>query len=170
MQAKLTVGHANDPLEHEADRVADAALGALRGGGPAAEADDLGGGPAPVRRQGPSGADPLGGLPVDGEVEAGIQSARGGGRPVSRDVADAVGQASGADLSGVRVHTDSHADGLSRSLQARAFTTGSDIFFQSGAYDPSSSSGRETLAHELAHVAQQGGGARRRMVNRRLDP
>jgi len=37
------------------------------------------------------------------------------------------------------------------------FTTGQDIFFKQREYSPGSSSGRELLAHELAHVVQQGG-------------
>jgi hypothetical protein len=64
----------------------------------------------------------------------------------------------GADFSGVRVHTGAEAATLSESLQARAFTTGNDVFFGKGA-DPSSSP--ELLAHELTHVVQQGDGAQR---------
>jgi hypothetical protein len=46
---------------------------------------------------------------------------------------------------------------LNRSLSARAFTTGQDIFFKQGEYSPGSSGGRELLAHELTHVVQQNG-------------
>ena len=67
-----------------------------------------------------------------------------------------VGGALGADFSGVKVHTDTKADALNRSLSAKAFTTGSDIFFSQGAYQPGSSSGKQLLAHELTHVVQQG--------------
>lgn len=66
-------------------------------------------------------------------------------------------RALGADFGGVRVHTDERADALNRSLRARAFTTGADIFFRRGAYDPASPGGREVLAHELTHVVQQQG-------------
>ena len=41
-----------------------------------------------------------------------------------------------ADFSGVRVHTDAGADWLNRSLSAKAFTTGSDIYFRHGEYNP----------------------------------
>ena len=64
----------------------------------------------------------------------------------------------GADLSGVRVHTDGNADRLNRSVQAEAFTSGSDVYFKSGKYSPESSDGRKLLAHELTHVVQQGTG------------
>jgi hypothetical protein len=65
----------------------------------------------------------------------------------------------GEDFSDVRVHDDADAHELSRSVSAEAFTTGSDVFFQSGRYDPGSSAGRKLLAHELTHVAQQRGAA-----------
>jgi hypothetical protein len=69
-----------------------------------------------------------------------------------------MGAALDHDLSGVKVHTDAKADTLSRDLNAEAFTTGQDIFFRQGAYEPGSDSGRELIAHELTHVVQQGAG------------
>ncbi|HEX7957282.1 MAG TPA: DUF4157 domain-containing protein, partial [Pyrinomonadaceae bacterium] len=65
--------------------------------------------------------------------------------------------AGGADFGRVRVHADSAADVAARSVGARAFTLGRDIFFARGEYDPHSAGGRRLLAHELAHVGQQGG-------------
>ncbi|MEI2612263.1 MAG: DUF4157 domain-containing protein [Candidatus Promineifilaceae bacterium] len=65
-----------------------------------------------------------------------------------------------ADLRGVRVHTDANADTLARSLDAKAFTTGADIFFGKGEYNPGSDSGKRLLAHEVTHVMQQGAAAR----------
>jgi hypothetical protein len=65
----------------------------------------------------------------------------------------------GADFSGVKVHTDSQSDQLNKSIQAKAFTTGQDVFFRQGAYEPSSQGGQELIAHELTHVVQQNGGA-----------
>jgi len=61
----------------------------------------------------------------------------------------------GADFSGVKVYTDAQADQLSRSIQAKAFTTGQDVFFRQGAYEPRSRGGQELIAHELTHVVQQ---------------
>ncbi|MCB8991637.1 MAG: DUF4157 domain-containing protein [Ardenticatenaceae bacterium] len=91
------------------------------------------------------------------DIEGRIQSARGHGRPLPTQTLSSMGQAFNADFSGVNVHTDGRADMLNRSLQANAFTTGKDIFFRSGQYDPNSSSGQELLAHELTHVVQQTG-------------
>jgi hypothetical protein len=61
----------------------------------------------------------------------------------------------GHDFSGVRVHTDDRAAASAASIGASAYTTGIDIAFSTGRYDPASSSGRRLLAHELAHVVQQ---------------
>jgi hypothetical protein len=92
------------------------------------------------------------------QVQAGIESARGSGRPLEAKLNKQVGGALGADFSQVRVHTDHQADELNQSLSAKAFTTGSDIFFRQGAYEPGTTSGKRLLAHELTHVVQQGGG------------
>jgi hypothetical protein len=89
------------------------------------------------------------------DVERAIESRRGGGQSLDRGVQSQMGNALNADFSGVRVHTDAGADGLNKSLSAKAFTTGSDIYFRQGEYNPGSSSGRELLAHELTHVVQQ---------------
>ena len=61
----------------------------------------------------------------------------------------------GDDFSDVRVHTDAEANELNHDLQADAFTTGKDIFFRDGKYNPASSDGQKLLAHELTHVVQQ---------------
>jgi hypothetical protein len=64
-----------------------------------------------------------------------------------------------ADLGGLRVHTDAPAAGAARLLGARAFTAGSSIYFGPGAWSPHSRTGRELLAHEIAHALQQAGRA-----------
>ena len=96
---------------------------------------------------------------IDDQVTSKINSARGSGATLDSGVAQHLGEKMGQDFSGVHVHTDAQADTLNRSLSAKAFTTGSDIFFQQGAYQPSSSEGQHLLAHELTHVVQQSGSA-----------
>ena len=91
------------------------------------------------------------------DVEQAIQRSRGGGQALDSEARTRMESAFGVDFSGVRVHTDGKADMLNRQLSARAFTTGRDIFFRQGAYNPGSSSGQELLAHELTHVVQQNG-------------
>ncbi|MCB0061849.1 MAG: DUF4157 domain-containing protein [Caldilineaceae bacterium] len=104
-----------------------------------------------LARQGEGEAD------VSADVEQQIESARGGGRPLDSTIRAQMEPAFGANFGGVRVHTNSGADGLNQSLSARAFTTGQDIFFKQGEYNPGTSGGRELLAHELTHVVQQNG-------------
>ncbi len=96
---------------------------------------------------------------LDDDLSSQINSARGSGSALDTTVADSMSQHMDYDFSGVNVHTDSSADRLSRSIGAKAFTTGSDIFFKSGEYSPGSSTGQNLLAHELTHVVQQGGQA-----------
>ena len=93
---------------------------------------------------------------VTPEVEGAIERARGGGQSLDSSVRRKMETAFGAGFEGVRVHTDARADDLNRAVNALAFTTGSDIFFRSGMYQPASSGGQELLAHELTHVVQQG--------------
>jgi len=83
----------------------------------------------------------------------------GGGAPLDDRVRDRFEPAFGTDFSGVRVHTDSQAAGAAGALDARAYTVGGDIVFNEGEYAPGSSGGQELIAHELAHVIQQGDGA-----------
>lgn len=71
-----------------------------------------------------------------------------------------------AGLDAIRVHRDGEADRLNRSLSARAFTVGRDIYFSRGAYRPGTSEGDHVLAHEIAHTQQDP--AVRRSI-RRLD-
>ncbi|MEU0885644.1 DUF4157 domain-containing protein [Lentzea sp. NPDC005914] len=88
-------------------------------------------------------------------VAAHIDARRGGGSALPDDVRLPMQQHLGTDLDGVRVHTDDIAAALTRSLAAKAFTSGHDIFFSPGSYAPQSSSGRQLIAHEAVHVAQQ---------------
>ena len=99
-----------------------------------------------------------GAFSLDDETAGRINSARGGGRPLDPNLAEGMGQTMGREFGGVRVHTSSEANELSQQLHARAFTTGQDIFFREGAYDPGSSDGQKLIAHELTHVVQQGSG------------
>lgn len=64
----------------------------------------------------------------------------------------------GQDFGDVRVHTDGAAQESARSVNAQAYTVGSDIVFQRDKYDPSTPDGQHMLAHELTHVVQQRSG------------
>ncbi|CAD5981070.1 eCIS core domain-containing protein [Planktothrix agardhii] len=90
-------------------------------------------------------------------VETAIQRSLGQGQPLPTPVREPMENAFGFDFAQVRIHHDTEGDRLSRSLDARAFTTGSDVFFRQGNYEPESPSGKRLLAHELTHVVQQSG-------------
>jgi Domain of unknown function (DUF4157) len=165
IQTKLVVGPADDPAERQADRVAEAVLRSLVGD------DGAGGGSAPeegarISRKTLGSTDPLGGTDVDADNEAAIAAARSGGSPLDPGVRARMEMAFGSDFGAVRIHRGGEADRLSCSLQARAFTTGPDIFFTSGAYQPGTLSGQALLAHELTHVVQQGASAARSATER----
>lgn len=104
----------------------------------------------PIQREGDGSFD------VDSGVENEIEAQRGGGSPLPETTQSRFEGALGYDFSSVRVHTGSQSDRLSREVSARAFTTGSDIFFGEGEYKPETSDGQELLGHELTHVVQQG--------------
>gem|GEM_PF-6099417 len=87
-----------------------------------------------------------------------IQARRGSGVPLPVSVQRHLEQGLNADLSHVRVHTDGEADFLSKSVGAVAFTTGQDIYFRSGTYDPHSRTGLKLIAHEATHAVQQAQG------------
>ena len=89
------------------------------------------------------------------DVENRIQHSRGQGQPLGESVRAPMEQVFGADFSRVRIHTDGESHELNQAVQAKAFTTGQDIYFRGGAYEPGSRGGQELLAHELTHVVQQ---------------
>lgn len=82
----------------------------------------------------------------------------GGGSPLPADVREEMQGRLGHDFSDVRVHTDSAAHDSAKSVNAHAYTVGSNVVFQRDRYDPSSHEGKTMLAHELTHVVQQRSG------------
>jgi hypothetical protein len=95
---------------------------------------------------------------VDEGTARQIKRERGGGHELDSQVQRTMSQQLGSDLSEVKIHTSSEANQLSQTLQAKAFTTGQDIFFKEGEYNPHSTEGQKLLAHELTHVVQQSQG------------
>ena len=96
------------------------------------------------------------------EFEAALQKTGRSGQPLDNALRAQIEPIVGADFDGVKVHTDAQADRMNRAIQAKAFTTGQNIFFARGTYDPGSHSGQELIAHELTHVMQQTSGALQR--------
>jgi hypothetical protein len=179
IQAKLDIGEPNDKYEQEADATASKVVQQInstpqdqsiqreaameeeeelqmkpissiqRDESMAEEDEELQMKPLVQRREN------LGEGEASTDLESSIQSARGGGQSLDASLQDKMGQAMGADFSGVKVHTDSRSDQLNKSIQAKAFTTGQDVFFKQGQYNPTSKGGQELIAHELTHVIQQ---------------
>jgi len=80
------------------------------------------------------------------------------GQPLDADTRSAMERRFRHDFSGVRVHADRTAADSAQALNAGAYTVGTHVAFGAGRYAPSGSSGRELIAHELAHVVQQSTG------------
>lgn len=100
------------------------------------------------------GAGTLAGASAEAAVDrAESQSA---GAPMATPVQSSMEARFGRSFADVRVHNDSAAATAAGDLNARAFTVGSDVYFDKGAYQPDSQDGQHLLAHELAHVAQSG--------------
>ncbi|PIG99014.1 eCIS core domain-containing protein [Deinococcus sp. UR1] len=95
-----------------------------------------------------------------------IQARRGAGNPLPEAIQRHLEQGLNHDLSRVRIHDDAEADKLAKGVNALAFTTGTDIFFQAGRFDPNTRGGLELLAHEVTHTVQQSQGR----VGRGIDP
>lgn len=144
LQTKLAVSRPGDSEERQADRVAEQVMRADAPGG--------------VAR-------------ADGAASPQVDAARGGGgggRPLAQPVREFFEPRFGHGFGDVRVHTDARAARSARSLGALAYTVGADVVFAEGQYAPETQAGRALLAHELAHVVQQRGGAPR--VQRKVAP
>ena len=174
IQPKLTIGEPGDKYEQEADNVAAQVVEQINS--PAVstkndksvqrmetDEDELQMKPLEsIQRQEMPEEEELqmkstgsGGNAASTDLETSINQARGGGQALPDNVRQPMEQAFGNDFSQVKVHTDSKSDQLNQSIQAKAFTTGQDIFFRQGEYNPESKGGQELLAHELTHVVQQ---------------
>jgi hypothetical protein len=90
------------------------------------------------------------------ELQNQLDRLTGSGNPLPEEVRFPMEHNIGADFSGVRIYNDSKAADLSRGLKARAFTVGQKIYFGKGEYNLNDRSGRELIAHELAHTLQPG--------------
>lgn len=159
IQPKFTLGRIDDKYERESDRVAEQVVGQIN--------NSTNNGDQPAQHQGLPDQNTIarkpliqrmeshGGTAVDANVETGIQQALSGGRPLPDTLRMSMEKAFSADFSEVKVHTDGKSDWLNRAIQAKAFTTGADVFFRMGEYNPASLEGQELIAHELTHVVQQ---------------
>lgn len=169
IQPKLKVSPPGDALEREADQVADkvtqpsffkpAAPPIQRVCEHCAEEEEKlqreeeHGEEGTVSLQASSDGDPV----VSNDASQAIERRKGSGAPLPGSTKNFMENRFDRSFADVRLHTDGEAARLSDGLNAQAFTHGNDIYFNSGKFDPGSSSGRHLLAHELTHVVQQNG-------------
>ena len=118
-------------------------------------------GPGPPPGQGVPAAPPVAfklrdGATADQVAPDDLQRRLGPGRPLDAAVGGRMGGALGADFSGVRVHDDPGAAELTRSLKSRAVAVGRHVAFAPNQFEPGTPVGDALIAHELAHVVQQG--------------
>lgn len=153
VQRKLSIGASHDPLEQEADRVADHVLTT-----PAHPFTSS----APPRIQRFSGQS-------NGQMDAAPasvdQALASPGRPLDPALQQDMGQRFGHDFSRVRVHSDGAAEQSAREVNATAYTVGHDIVFSAGRFTPATHEGRRLIAHELTHVVQQDPSSRGRATS-----
>jgi hypothetical protein len=128
LHASLDVGRHDDPVENEADRMADRVM---QMGTPS---------PAPNAQR--------------GNAPGSSSSSLGGGKPLDAAERSFFEPRFGVSFEGVRIHTGPQAAQSAATVRASAYTVGSDVVFGQGRYQPGNGEGKRLLAHELAHVAQ----------------
>ncbi len=152
IQAKLTVNAPGDPYEQEADRVAEQVM---RMPTVQREALDEEGDAPQIMTKPLTAAASDSAFETNPEFEQQLNASRGHGEPLPSSLCGEFEGKFGADFSGVRIHADAQADQLNKSIQAKAFTSGQDVFFRQGTYEPGNRRGQMLIAHELTHVVQQ---------------
>jgi hypothetical protein len=153
VSTKLKVDATDDPLEHEADRVANEVLKLSAPTSPVLKADTGRKASAATslwrKTTGTGSFDPTEAPAIVHRLQ------QDPGTPLDPVARAYFEPRFGRSFADVRVHHDSLSAAAAGVLSARAFTVGSHLAFAAGQYAPNSAAGRHLLAHELAHVAQQ---------------
>jgi len=151
IQAKLTVGSVDDPLEAEADRVAEQVV---RSPSPSLSVSCA---PPQINRKWSAQAERSS---ASAEAPAAVHNVLASpGQPLDTATRAFIEPRFGREFSNVRIHTDAVAANSADAIRARAYTAGNHLVFAAGQYAPGSTEGRTLLAHELTHVVQQNGAA-----------
>lgn len=143
LQTKLTIGASNDPLEQEADRVADQVMAA-----PAQS--PLSAAPPRIHRFTGQATEGAGTAPAS--VDRVLLSPS---RPLEPALRQDMEQRFGHDFSRVRVHSGDAAEQSARDVSADAYTVGHNVVFGTARFAPGTNDGRRLIAHELTHIIQQ---------------
>jgi hypothetical protein len=165
LQTKLAIGSPDDPLEHEANLIGDNIMH------------------IPEQNFSTSSGNGNYGMVQRKPLESFIQRKDTSSKTESENITQQINldQGKGNSLDGgtqsfmqtklgssfehVKIHTDEDAVRMNRELNAKAFTVGSDIYFNKGEYSPHSIEGKQLLAHELVHVIQQSNMVQRKEGN-----
>ncbi|MGB3866317.1 MAG: DUF4157 domain-containing protein [Xanthobacteraceae bacterium] len=164
IQTKARVGPVDDPLEHEADRVADAVLRDAPSGPIATAANGIAQRKcAACEEEEKSIQRKCAHCEAEEQIQRqaadqAVSAVQSGGAPLSAAQRAYFEPRLSHDMSAVRLHTDAGAASAASGINARAYTLGSDIAFAPREYSPGTTHGDHLLAHELAHVVQQTGG------------
>ena len=147
LQRKLAIGASNDPLEREADRVADQVMAmSMSMSAPSATSKA----PLRIQRYAGQASESAGNAPAS--VDRVLASS---GRPLEPTLRQDMEQRFGHDFSQVRVHSGAAAEQSAREVNAKAYTVGNSIVFGAGKFMPGTHEGKNLVAHELTHVVQQ---------------
>ena len=153
IQTKLKINKPGDKYEQEADRVAEQVM-RMQEQQQSEEEEELQMKAGPTRVENPS----LGGREkVSPSLESTIRSMLAGGRALNEQERSFFEPRMGADFSSVRLHSGPEAANMATEIGANAFTVGSHIAVGGGEYSFHSPQGKQLMAHELAHVMQNGG-------------
>ena len=158
IQRKLSIGAVNDPLEHEANAMADKVMRMP-------EQSFIQRKCAQCEEEEKAQRKPLTSFLqkkqannnsiASNTISNQIETTKGSGNTMAASTKSFMESRFGADFSNVHIHTDNDAAQVSKQVNAQAFTVGSDIYFNEGKYRPESNEGKHLLAHELTHTIQQ---------------
>jgi hypothetical protein len=158
--AKMEISQPGDDLEIQADEIADSFMH-----GQAEESREILSQPvSEISRQSDGQA-----IQTPDGFDQQLQSTKGQGQQLDEGIKSELEEHTGTDLNHVNIHTDTQAHDMSAGINAKAFAHGDDIYFKQGNYNPQSEKGKELLAHEVAHVVQQGTGLHDKL-HRKKDP
>jgi len=153
IQPRLKIGPIDDPLEREADEVAEHVL---RMPEPeSASIDEFVSQKLPIQ-QIQTKTSPTPTTKASPQFESELKSLSSSGVPLDTSSRDFFEPRFRQDFSDVRVHTGTDAVQMSSHIGAQAFTQGNNIYFNEGKYNPESKQGQHLIAHELVHTIQQG--------------
>lgn len=169
IQPKLSVGQPNDKYEQEADSIASkvvsmsntpqssqttaTSISATNTSQP--QRKTLANTISPIVQKASNNSNKS--KSTSSDISQKLNSRNGKGDTMEPNTKDYMESRFGTNFSDVRIHKDENAVQMSQNLGARAFTNGSNIYFNKGQYSPNSKGGKHLLAHELTHTIQQKG-------------